>query len=120
MLAMKRHHLTDSQWELFSPYLQRKRKSKAGRPQIVNDRVSFEGVLWILRTGAPWRALPSEFGHWQTVYKLFNMLAKSGSLDRILALLSENAEDDFIAIDSSIVKVHKHGSAPKGGQKKKV
>ena len=116
---MSRHKVTDRQWAVFAPYLERRNKSKAGRPQSVNNRQMFEGILWILGTGAPWRDLPPRFGAWQTVYKQFNKWAKSGALEELLEKLCEGHEDGFSSIDSSIVKVYKHGSAPVGGQKKR-
>ncbi len=116
---MSRYKVTDKQWELFAPYLERKNKSIAGRPQRVDNRQIFEGILWILGTGAPWRDLPSRFGAWQTVYRQFNKWAKSGVLEELLEKLCEGQDNDFSSIDSRIVKVHKHGSAPVGGQKKR-
>ena len=110
--------ITDEHWELFSQYLTRNNKSKAGRPQSVDDRLAFEGILYVLRNGIPWRYLPKEYGAWQTVYKLFARWAKSGALEKLLQTFKEHADNELLAIDSSYIKVHKHGSAPKGGQKK--
>ncbi len=110
--------ITDEQWKLFSLYLTRNNKSKAGRPQRIDDRIAFEGVLYVLKTGIPWRYLPKEFGAWQTVYKLFARWAKSGALEKLLETFKESADNEWLSIDSSI-KVHKHGSAPQGGQKTK-
>ncbi len=117
---MSRYKLKDEHWGVISPYLARKKKSKAGRPQRVDDRVIFEGILWILHTGASWRDLPKEFGAWQTVYKMFNRWSKAQVFDKIFDIFKDNAELDFLIIDSSYVKVHKHGTNPKGGQKKKA
>lgn len=116
---MNRHKISDRQWEVFAPYLERKNKSKAGRPQKMNNRQAFEGILWILGTGAPWRDLPTGFGAWQTVYRYYSQWAKSKVLEELLQTLSTERDDDFTSVDSSIVKVHKHGSAPVGGQKKR-
>ncbi len=110
--------ITDEQWKLFSLYLTRNNKSKAGRPQRLEDRIAFEGVLYVLKTGIPWRYLPKEFGAWQTVYKLFARWAKSGALEKLLETFKESADNEWLSIDSSSIKVHKHGSAPQGGQKK--
>ena len=115
---MKTIKITDEQWKLFSLYLTRNNKSKAGRPQRIDDRIAFEGVLYVLKTGIPWRYLPKEFGAWQTVYKLFARWAKSGALEKLLETFKESADNEWLSIDSSI-KVHKHGSAPQGGQKTK-
>src|SRR5690606_6494822 len=65
---MARHRLTDEQWALIEqlfPAL-----ARTGRPPA-NRRTTFEGILWILTTGAPWRDLPEEFGAWTTVWGWF-------------------------------------------------
>jgi transposase len=53
---MKRHEVTDDQWELIRPILP-SRTAKTGRPPS-SSRVMLNGILWTLRTGAPWRDLP--------------------------------------------------------------
>ncbi len=63
------YEVTDDQWKIIEPYLGNKPK-RTGRPQADNRKL-FNGVLWILRTGAPWRDLPEYYGPWQTVYKRF-------------------------------------------------
>jgi transposase len=52
-----------------------------------DHRTALNGVLWRLRTGAPWRDLPGRYGPWQTVYHRFNALRKSGLLDRLVERL---------------------------------
>ena len=115
---MKTIKITDEQWKLFSLYLTRNNKSKAGRPQRIDDRIAFEGVIYVLKTGIPWRYLPKEFGAWQTVYKLFARWAKSGALEKLLETFKESADNEWLSIDSSSIKVHKHGSAPHKADKK--
>jgi len=61
--------------------------------------------------------LPKEFGVWQTGYNLFARWAKSGALERLLQAFRECVDNEWLSIDSSSIKVHKHGSVPKGGQK---
>ena len=66
---VRRYEVTDEQWRIIEPHLGNKEK-RTGRPQADNRKL-FNGVLWILRTGAPWRDLPEYYGPWQTVYKRF-------------------------------------------------
>lgn len=73
---MSRHHIPDDQWKRLEPLLCPTRKERRGRPAKA-ARIMLDGILLILCTGAPWRVLPDEFGSWQTVYKRFNMWAKS-------------------------------------------
>ncbi len=75
----------------------------------------FNGVLWILRTGAPWRDLPSEFGPWQTVYKRFNAWSKSSIWQEILAMLPREADLESILLDGSYVRAHQHSAGAKRG-----
>jgi len=80
---MPRHQLTDEQWERIQPLFPV--GADTGRP-LTDGRTAFNGILWILRTGSPWRDLPKEFPPWQTVYHLFNRWRKNGLL---LALVEE-------------------------------
>jgi transposase len=82
---MKRHALTDEQWELIEPLLPR-RTARTGRlPK--ETRLMLDGIFWILSTGAPWRDLPERFGPWQTVYDYFRNWRKSGVFSSILTAL---------------------------------
>jgi transposase len=79
-----RHRLTDRQWEsihdLFPP------PARTGRPPRDRRQV-VDGILWVLRTGAPWRDLPEEFGPWATVWDLFDKWNGDGTLEAILSRL---------------------------------
>lgn len=81
---MRRHELTDEQWELVEKELPS--DARTGRPRSDMRRV-MNGVFWILRTGAPWRDLPGRYGPWQTVYHWFNQWRKDGTWDRLVERL---------------------------------
>jgi len=76
---MARSVINDVSWEKLSPLLPAP-KGRHGK----DDRLFLEAVYWIIRTGAPWRDLPSEFGPWKTVYNRYNRWVKKGHLDKIL------------------------------------
>ncbi len=80
-----------------------------------DNRLMFNAILWILKTGAPWRDLPKELGPWQTAYKRFSKWAKLAIWDDVLLALSKDADPEAILIDASYVKLHQHGSGTKGG-----
>jgi transposase len=82
---MKRHELTDEQWELVSEMIPR-RMARTGRPAR-DPRVMLNGIMWILGTGAPWRDLPERFGPWQTVHRYFSQWRKAGVFARIIDAL---------------------------------
>lgn len=80
-------------------------------------RLRVEAILWILRTGAPWRDLPGEFGCWQSAYGRFRAWTDSGLWAAIQSALCERGRDDeYLMIDSTAVRVHAHGANPAGGQ----
>ena len=75
------------------------------------------GIVWIARSGVPWRDLPERYGSWQTVYSRFRKWIEDGTLDNIFRVLSLEAELTELSIDDSIVKAHQHsaGAKKKGG-----
>ncbi len=76
-----------------------------------------EGILWILRTGAPWRDLPGCFGKWSTVYACFERWRARGLWTRLFnALATAGADLEYLLIDSTSVRVHADASGPVGGQ----
>jgi transposase len=77
----------------------------------MDDRIVLEGVLWILRTGSPWRDLPSVFGVWETVYCRFRRWARSGLFASILAELTDSQADrEYVMVDSTSIRVHQDGA----------
>jgi transposase len=107
--------LSNAQWERIAPEL----PGKVGDPGRSGDdnRLFVEGVLWVARTGAPWRDLPDEFGKWYTVYTRFWRWAKKGVWERIFKHLSEDSDFEYVLIDATLVRVHQHGTGAKGGLK---
>ena len=81
----RRHEVTDQQWELIEPLLP-VRTAKTGR-KPVDARKMLNGILWILRTGSPWRDMLERFGPWQTVYHYFGRWRADGTFDKILEAL---------------------------------
>jgi len=88
---MKRHELTSEQWELIQPLLPP--VASTGRPPR-DRRLMLNGILWVLRTGAPWRDLPERFGPWRTVYGYFQRWRGDGTFDRILETLQIRLDRD--------------------------
>ena len=74
-------------------------------------------MLWIMRSGAPWRDLPGFFGPWQTTYDRFRGWTRNGLWAAMLGGLSASLRDDgALMVDSTAMRVHAHGANPAGGQ----
>jgi transposase len=115
---MARHNLTDDQWECIEHHIPKPKKT--GRPPA-DRRQMVNAILWIVRTGAPWRDLPAEFGPWQTVYEYFNQWSSDGTLAKILRSLqramsdTESFDHDLWCIDGTVVRAAR--CAAGGGKK---
>jgi transposase len=115
---MTRMCLTDQQWSLIEPHCLGK-KSDPGRSGTDN-RMFVEGILWIARTGSPWRDLPAEFGKWNTAFRRYRDWAKADVFSRIFEALSGDPDMEYAMVDATIVKVHRHGHGAKGGLKARL
>lgn len=112
--------LTDAQWSRLEPLLLRK-KTARGRPPRPHRGV-VEAMLWILRTGAPWRDLPSAYGSWKTVYTRFSRWSASGALAQLFEALARERDGEGFMIDATIVRAHQDasGAAKKGAPRNRA
>ncbi len=106
---MTDYALTDFEWSVIQPLLPNKPR---GVPRV-DDRRVLNGIFWVLRTGAPWRALPAEFGPRTTCYNRFVRWRKAGVFDRILAAVTEAYDGGIQMIDSTSVRVRQHAANSK-------
>ncbi|MFC3107293.1 IS5 family transposase [Undibacterium arcticum] len=111
---MARMMLRDDQWERIEGFLQ----GKVGDPgrHGADNRLFVEAVLWIARTGGPWRDLPGEFGPWNSVYVRFARWSDKDVWQNVFAVLREDADFEEVFLDSTIVRAHQHAA---GAAKKK-
>lgn len=107
------YELTDKEWEKLRGLLHNK-KGKSGRP-CLDLRRTLSGIKWILRTGSSWRALPPQFGNWNSVYRYFCRLQQKGVFEMIFSELTKETVAKEISLDSTFVKVHRHGLGAKKG-----
>ncbi len=111
----RRHALRDDQWERIKDALPGKAEDP-GRTSADN-RLFIEAVMWIAKTGAPWRDLPSEYGKWSNVHKRFIRWAKKGVWQMIFNTLAVDADTEWLMLDSTIVRAHQHAAGAKGGSR---
>jgi len=109
---MRRFELSDAQWERVQGWL----PGKAGDPgrRGEDNRLFLDAVLWIVRTGAPWRDLPERFGEWTSVFQRFNRWAKKGVWQRVFDAL-QDPDLEWVMLDATIVRAHIHAA---GARKK--
>src|SRR3954467_5345677 len=108
-----RYMLTDDLWAALEPLVERAKWYKGGQPPDVPDRDFFEALLYLARTGVPWRDLPAEFGAWDAVYNRFRRWAHSGRLRRLFALLTADPQFGDVRralLDSSVIRAHPHAA----------
>ena len=112
---MVRRVLSDAQWERVAPLL----PGKPGDPGRSgnNNRLFLEGVLWIARTGSPWRDLPVEFGRWNSVFQRFRRWTRKGVFESLFKSLSGDPDFEYAIIDGTIIRVHQDGTGARGGLK---
>src|SRR6516162_5122595 len=100
-----RYKLTDEEWAAIRPMLPNKPR---GVPRV-DDRRVLNGIFWVLRSGAPWRDLPDDFGPYTTCYNRFVRWRRAGVWGRIMDALATAHDASVQMIDTSIV-VHQHGA----------
>ena len=122
---MNRHELTDEQWARVEPLLPPLRSGRRGRPYHDHRRI-LNGLLWLAKTGVPWRDLPDRFGPWKTVANRFYRRRRAGIWLRVLTALLWQADQrgslDWTVhfIDSTSIRVHQHGAGARGGAEEAI
>ena len=114
--VMDRLVLSDAAWERMAPLIigRPDQKGSTGR----DNRMFVEGVLWIVRTGSPWRDLPEAFGDWNSVFRRFSRWSIKDVWRRIFEAMSDDPDFEYLIVDSTIVRAHQHAAgAKKGGLK---
>jgi transposase len=114
---MRRGELNDEQWKQLEPLLPAQ-KPRTGRPNLEHRQV-INGILWVLRTGAPWRDLPERYGKWATVASRFYRWRQSGVWDRVWAQLQSEADQnqeidwEIHLLDGTVVRAHQQAAGAK-------
>ena len=106
----RRHAISDEQWERIKDLL-------PGRPGIrgrtaADNRLFVDAVLWIGKTGAPWRDLPDRFGDWNSTFRRFDRWAKKGVWQKVFEAL-QDPDLEWLILDSTVVRAHPHAAGAK-------
>ncbi|MCX4804764.1 IS5 family transposase [Streptomyces sp. NBC_01214] len=113
---MRRHELSDAEWELVQPLLPR---PVLGRPRL-DDRTILNGIVWKFRTGVAWRDVPDRYGSWASLHTRFRRWAADGTFDRMLQAAQAQADaagdiEWLVSVDSTVVRAHQHAAGARKG-----
>ena len=114
MGVLDRLVLSDEQWARMAAHVigDERTRGSSGR----NNRMFVEAVLWIVRTGAPWRDLPEQFGCWNSVFRRFSRWSAKGIWHRIFAAMADDPDFEYLILDSTIIRAHQHAAGAKKAQ----
>lgn len=109
--------MRNNQWERIKDLL-------PGREETVgvtaeDNRLFVEAVLYRYRAGVAWRDLPERFGDWKNIHRRHRRWSESGVWERVFKHLARDADNEYAAIDSTIVRAHQPAAGARGGDKKK-
>jgi transposase len=111
--AHRRHDISDHTWKLLEPHLPGKEGDWGGRAR--DNRQFINAVFWILRTGAPWRDLPPDYGGWKNTHRRFCRWRDKGIWESLLEHFANDPDYEWLMIDATYIKVHPHACGAVGG-----
>ena len=111
--AHRRHDILDKVWALLEPHLPGREGTRGVTAR--DNRNFLNAVFWILRTGAPWRDLPPDYGDWKNTHRRFCRWRDGGVWERLLEILISEPDFEWLMIDASHIKVHPHAAGARGG-----
>jgi putative transposase len=110
----KRYELTDAQWVRIAELLPGKATDRGVTAK--DNRLFVNAVLWVLRSGARWSDLPERYGNWKSVHKRFTHWARAGVWERVFKELTADRKNEYLMLDTSLVRVHQQAATGKGGR----
>lgn len=116
-----RYMLTDDLWAAMGPLVRLAKTHKGGQPPVLPDRLFFEAVLYLGRTGIPLRDLPGEFGEWDAVYQRLRRWVRSGAMKRLFEAMTADpafGEVRRVLIDSTTIRAHRHAAGVRRKKKR--
>lgn len=116
-----RYMLTDERWAAMEPLVNAAKRHKGGQPPRLPDRLFFEALLYLGRTGIPLRDLPAEFGAWDAVYNRLRRWVHSGAMRRLFEAMTADpalGEARRVLVDSTTVRAHRHAAGARRREKR--
>ncbi len=113
MGVLDRLILDDAPWARMAQHIigDERTRGSSGR----DNRMFVAAVLWIARTGSPWRDLPEVFGSWNSAFRRFSRWSAKGVWQRIFAAVADDPDFEYLIVDSTIVRAHQHAAGAKKG-----
>ena len=113
---MRRHEIPDDQWERIRDLL----PGQPGDPGVTarDNRRFINAVLWIAKTGAPWRDLPRRLGKWNSAWRRLDRWAAKGVWERVLQAL-QDPDLEWLILDSTVIRAHQHAAGKKGVKRRR-
>ncbi len=105
---MRRYALRDDQWDRIKDLLPGKQRDVGVTAK--DNRLFVDAVLYRYRAGIPWRDLPERFGDFRVVHLRHSRWSKKGVWKRVFEILSQDCDNEYVMIDSTIVRAHQHSS----------
>ena len=102
-----RHAIRDEDWDRIKDLL----PGREGLPGVTarDNRLFIDAVLWIAKTGAPWRDLPERFGPWNSVWRRFDRWARNGRWQKVFEVL-QDPDLEWLILDSTVIRAHQHAA----------
>ena len=111
-MGIKRYELSEAQWSRIASLV----PGKVDDPgRTGTDTACSNGCLWVLRSGAHWCDLPERYGKWKTVHRRFSRWCHAGVWERVFEALTVDRDNQYLMIDSTIVRAHQQAASGKGG-----
>lgn len=111
VMTARRHEISDQHWDAIKDLLPGKAGDRGATAK--DNRLFVNAVLWIAKTGAPWRDLPDRFGNWNNVFQRFNRWCKRGVFQRVMESL-QDPDLGALLLDSTVVRAHQHAAGAEG------
>ena len=110
---MRRHTISDDSWDRIKDLL----PGKAGDPGVTakDNRLFIDAIVWMAKTGAPWRDMPERFGNSNSIWRRFDRWSKKGVWERVFRALRDS-DREWLLLDSTVIRAHQHAAGAKGGK----